>query len=77
MHSPGRPSEVRYRGEIPLDVPASCFLPVTDSLWFNVLVLTEVYCFTLAGLYLGSNLVRSWQYKKTRRRMSCVVLGRA
>jgi len=22
----------------------------------------------LEGLYLGSNLVRSWQYKKTRRR---------
>jgi len=35
---------------------------------FNVLVLTEVYCFTLEGLYLGSNLVQSWQYKKTRRR---------
>jgi len=25
----------------------------------GLLVLTEVYCFTLEGLYLGSNLVRS------------------
>jgi len=49
----------------PFDVSASCFLPVTDSLWFNVLVLTKVYCFTLEGLYLGSNLVQSWQYFDT------------
>jgi len=46
------------------------FLPFTDSLCFNGLVSTEVRCFTLEGLYLGSNLVRSWQYKKTRRRRS-------
>ena len=56
----------------PLEVSTLWFLPFTDSLCFNVLVSTEVCCFTLEGLYLGSNLVRSWQYKKTRRRIySC------
>jgi len=38
---------------IPLDVPALCFLPVTDSLWFNVFVLTEVYFFYTGKFILG------------------------
>ena len=60
----------------PLDVPASCFLPVTDSLWFNVLVLTEIYWFTLEGLYLVTTLCGVGSTRRRRRGKFVLITNR-